>query len=66
MTLWVAYNGFLGYGPVGAIVEAPDEATARQLASEALRANVGLEDVEEYSVVRDIRELVLPYVGDTL
>jgi hypothetical protein len=66
MTLWVAYNGFLGYGPVGAIVEAPDEATARTLASAAFRENVGLEDVEEYAVVRDIRVLELPYVGDTL
>jgi hypothetical protein len=62
--LWIAYNGYLGYGPVHAIVEAPDEETARTLASDAFRNYAELEDKDQFSIVQEIEPLTLPYVSD--
>jgi hypothetical protein len=75
VTLWIAYNGWFGEGPVGAIVEARDEASARAIASSAFRAEAERDNAlarrevcnpGHYSRIASIRKLELPYVGDSL
>jgi hypothetical protein len=62
--LWIAYNGYMGYGPVGCIVSAATEDDARRLASEAFAAEQPGDP--DYAVVKEIGLLELPYVGDSL
>lgn len=72
MKLWSATNGYMGYGPVAALVVADTEAEARVLASAALRADDEAYPAPDgkprpsYWEVERIDEVELPYVGDTL
>jgi hypothetical protein len=65
--IWVAYNGWLGEGPVAAVVEADTEQEARVMAAAALKkaAEDGSYD-ETYWNIEEISVLELPYVGDSL
>ncbi|WP_260022749.1 DNA translocase FtsK [Microbacterium enclense] len=64
--LWSARNGFLGYGPVAALVMAPTYAEAHQKATAALAAASGNHDPEHYARIVTLTPVNLPYVGDEL
>ncbi len=62
MTLWIAYNGWMGNGQVAVIVEAHSEEGAREFASAALRRAGGPEHDESYFEITEIESITLPYV----
>lgn len=68
MTLWSARNGYLGYGPVAALVEADTEAEARSKAETALADSwfYGEAEKAQYAQISSITPVTLPYVGDEL
>lgn len=62
--IWIAYNGYMGYGPVACIVRAATEEEAREGALAAFAAAEPKNP--DYARIEEIMELELPYVGDTL
>lgn len=66
MAMWAAWNGYMGAGPVGAIVEADTEDEAREVASRVLHARRrdGYGNPDNYGDVKRIERLTLPVVGE--
>jgi hypothetical protein len=62
--IWLAYNGWMGNGPVAVIVEAETEELAREAASAALRAMPSHRDEPEWEAIAEISPLKLPFVGE--
>lgn len=63
--LWSAHNGYLGYGPVAALVMASTYAEAHQKATAALAADGGDHD-PTYARITTLKPVDMPYVGDQL
>ena len=64
MPIYSVQNGYQGYGPVAALVEASDEDNAKELAREAFKQHYPHD--EDSWEPRRIRKVTLPYVGDEL
>lgn len=64
MALYSVQNGYQGFGPVAALVEAENEASAAEQAREAFKKHYP--DTENAWEPRRIKKVTLPYVGDEL